>query len=87
MLRKNNSNKSTGYITDLFARDCHDFRRLKVKLYSYFSLENQNEFSPCDTVTCHNDGICIDDYDVATCECKPGFIGLDYSTDSCDHMG
>ena len=44
-------------------------------------------FSPCDTVTCHNDGICFDDFGVAKCECKPGFIGLDCSTDSCDHIG
>ena len=59
-----------------------------VTIFAICHKLNLNDiFSPCDTVTCYNDGICINDDGIARCECQPGFIGLDCSTDSCDHIG
>ena len=61
------------------------------KLLLFFAIchrLNLNDiFSPCDTVTCYNNGTCVDDDGKTTCECQPGFIGLDCSTDSCEHIG
>ncbi|MBT9556891.1 MAG: FG-GAP repeat protein [Myxococcales bacterium] len=43
--------------------------------------------TPCDPNPCSNGGVCVAVAGDATCECKPGFIGLTCAVYDCDSLG
>ena len=55
----------------------------------FLGVHCENETSRCDlyNVTCHNDGVCVDDVNNYTCLCVRGFAGdlCDVNIDDCEN--